>query len=142
MLQRILKSTLLASWSMAPAALAQAGVTPLPRSMATSPDVVQLVVSLLLILALIIGAAWAVKRFQLLGPRNTGSLRIVSSLALGPKERLLLVEAGERRLLLGVSSAGIVTLDVNSPGRQPAATGPAAFSRQLDPEVRQWAAGS
>ena len=81
----------------------------------------------------------AVKRFQLLGNRNTGSLRIVASLALGPKERLLLVAAGERRLLLGVSAAGIVTLDADSGG---AAEGAPEFVAQLDQEVRRWAAGS
>jgi flagellar protein FliO/FliZ len=122
--------------------VAQAPKVNLPRGTVT-PDLTQLVASLVIVLGLIVAAAWAVKRFQLLGNRNSGSLRVVSSLALGPKERLLLVDAGDRRLLLGVSAAGIVTLDVDphpAPGAELADGG--QFSTRLDQEVRRWSAGS
>ena len=130
------------AWLASAAAFAQAPESKLPKS-AAAPDLPQLLASLFVVLGLILAAGWAVKRFQLLGNRNTGSLRIISSLALGPKERLLLVDAGERRLLLGVSAAGIVTLDADS---RPAGGSDAAavqeFSTSLDPEVRRWVAGS
>ena len=126
----------------APAALGERAAGALPQT-ATTQDLTQLALSLALVLGLIVGGAWAAKRFQLLGTRNTGSLRIVSSLALGPRDRLLLVETGERRLLLGVSAAGIVTLDADdAPGRRARAGSAEPFTRQLEQETRRWSAGS
>lgn len=123
-----------AAWAVPEAALPQT---------AAAPDLVQLALSLVLVVGLIVGGAWLVKRLQVLGPRNSGSLRIVASLALGPKERLLLVQAGERRLLLGVSAQGIVTLDADAGTTAAASRAPQeSFSRQLDYETHRWAAGS
>ena len=121
-------------------AAAQPSVAPSPA--ASAPDFAQLLLSMAVVLGLILGGAWIVKRFHVLGQRNTGVLRVVASLALGPKERLLFVEAGNRRLLLGVSAAGIVTLDVE--GCADGVAEPVdAFARKLDDEVvRQWAVGS
>jgi flagellar protein FliO/FliZ len=130
------------TWLASAAAFAQAPELSMPKAAAT-PDLAQLVVSLVIVLGLILAAAWAVRRFQLLGNRNTGSLRVVSSLALGPKERLLLVDAGDRRLLLGVSAAGIVTLDADSKSQNNRdGAAPTEFSSRLDKEARRWAAGS
>jgi flagellar protein FliO/FliZ len=97
------------------------------------PSVVPMVVALLLVLALVPITAWLLKRLGAgLPSGQVGSLRVVSQLALGARERIVVVEAGERWLLLGVSSAGINRLGTIPKGELPAA--PAAnpvFSRLL-----------
>jgi len=65
---------------------------------------------LVLILGLVFALAWAARRISggRLGSRSgSGPIRIVAQQALGVKERLLLVEVGGRRILLGVSSGRI-----------------------------------
>ena len=59
------------------------------------------------VLALIFAAAWLMRRLQ--HPHGTGKnhLHIVSVLPLSAKERVVLVQAGEQQVLMGVSSAGI-----------------------------------
>ncbi len=67
--------------------------------------------SLGVVVALIVVAAWLLRRSPLGAfARANGPLKIVATLPLGPKERLILVETGGSRLLLGVSPAGISTL--------------------------------
>ena len=63
-----------------------------------------------LVLALLGAAAWGVRRLQghVAGPR--AGLRVEASLALGGKERLLIVEVEGERLLLGAGAGGVRTL--------------------------------
>jgi flagellar protein FliO/FliZ len=73
--------------------------------------------SLLLVVGLIVAAAWLLRRTPLGAfSRANGSLKVIATLPLGPRERLVLVETESRRLLLGVGPAGISCLD-ELPGR-------------------------
>ncbi len=56
---------------------------------------------LVLVLALIALASWLAKRSRLLG--QGGDIKITSSLGLGVRERLVVVEVDGRRWLLGVT---------------------------------------
>jgi flagellar protein FliO/FliZ len=68
--------------------------------------------SLLLVVALIVAAAWLLRRTPLGAfSRANGPLKVIATLPLGPRERLVLVETDSRRLLLGVGPAGISRLD-------------------------------
>ena len=91
----------------------------------------------LVLLAVLVGIAWALKwargRVPGLGASagNGPSLRILSSLALGPQQRVVTVEVGdgERRigLVLGVAPGGVQTLHtLELPPATPAATNPPA----------------
>lgn len=66
------------------------------------------VTALVVVIALILALAWLAKRMPVLGG-GTGSnpaLRIVGSLALGPRERVVVVGVGETQLLIGVGVGG------------------------------------
>ncbi len=78
------------------------------------------VVSLGLVVALIVVAAWLLRRSPLGAfARANGPLKVVATLPLGPKERLILVESEGSRLLLGVAPSGIFTLnEPPAPGAQ------------------------
>lgn len=68
--------------------------------------------SLGLVVALIVVAAWLLRRSPLGAfARASGPLKVVATLPLGPKERLILIESEGSRLLLGVAPSGIFTLN-------------------------------
>lgn len=73
-------------------------------------DAGTMIVSLLLVLVAIIAAAWLLKKLQV-GGSVTNHLKVVSSLNLGTKERLVVVQVGEKQLLLGVTGQQINLLD-------------------------------
>lgn len=75
-------------------------------------SLLQLVLGLGLVLALIGGAAWASRRFGRLplGPGN--GLRVLGAVAVGARERVVLVEVGEAQLLLGVAPGRVQALHV------------------------------
>ncbi|NNC65945.1 MAG: flagellar biosynthetic protein FliO [Gammaproteobacteria bacterium] len=73
--------------------------------------------SLGVVVALIVVVAWLLRRSPLGAfARANGPLKVVATLPLGPKERLILVESEGSRLLLGVAPSGIFTL--NEPSAQ------------------------
>lgn len=75
-----------------------------------TPSLFGAVFALLLVLALIVGLGWLLKRMPGSGFRNTEGLRIVTSLAVGAKERVVVVEVNGQQLLLGVTAYGITPL--------------------------------
>jgi flagellar protein FliO/FliZ len=71
-------------------------------------DLSTVVLSLALVVGFIFAAAFVTKRMPFgLNARGNGPLKVVASLPLGPKERLLLVEARGEQLLIAVSPAGV-----------------------------------
>ncbi|CAH0317202.1 flagellar biosynthetic protein FliO [Pseudomonas brassicacearum] len=73
----------------------------------------QLVLGLLLVLGLIFLLAWLLRRVQQAGPAGKGQvIDIVGSRALGPRDRLVLVQVGNEQILLGLSPGTITALHV------------------------------
>ncbi len=72
----------------------------------------QLTLGLVVVLAAAVGLSWLLRRHVL--PRG-GAIRVIGGLPLGSRERLLLVEVDEVRLLIGVTSQQIQTLHVFPP---------------------------
>ncbi|WP_409601854.1 flagellar biosynthetic protein FliO [Thermomonas sp.] len=63
--------------------------------------------ALALVLGLIFALAWLARRVPgLAGMRGGNGLRVVASLALGTRERLVVVEVGQTQLLLGTGATG------------------------------------
>lgn len=76
------------------------------------PGIGGAVFALILVVSLILGLGWLARRMPGLG-RATGSgnaLRVVASLSLGPRDRVVVVEVGGTQLLLGVGQNGMSTL--------------------------------
>lgn len=83
-----------------------------PAAPAGAGGLVQVTLSLLLVLAAVFAAAWAMRRLRALGRPGAGAVEILADAALGPKERAVLVQVGKQQLLLGVTSAQVNTLHV------------------------------
>ena len=72
----------------------------------------QLVLGLLLVLGLIFFLAWLLRRVQQAGPRQAQVIELIGSRALGPRDRLVLVQVGNEQILLGLSPGTITALHV------------------------------
>jgi flagellar protein FliO/FliZ len=72
----------------------------------------QLVLGLLLVVGLIFVLAWVLRRVQRIGPGNAQVIELVGSRALGPRDRLVLVQVGEEQILLGITPGRITPLHV------------------------------
>ena len=73
----------------------------------------QLVLGLLLVLGLIFFLAWLLRRVQQAGPAGRGQvIELIGSRALGPRDRLVLVQVGNEQILLGLTPGTISALHV------------------------------
>lgn len=72
----------------------------------------QLLLGLLLVIGLIFLLAWLLRRVQQLNPRGGQVIKLLSSQALGPRDRLVLVQVGNEQILLGLSAGRITPLHV------------------------------
>ncbi|MCC7702125.1 flagellar biosynthetic protein FliO [Janthinobacterium sp. GW460P] len=91
-----------------PAMPAGAPMTMAPTSSAGS--LLQTILALMFVLALLIGLAWFMKRY---GPKVMGGnnkMRVVSSLNLGGRERIVLVEVADQWIVVGASPGRINAL--------------------------------
>ena len=101
--------------------------TPAPEG----PSLLPLVLTFVFVLALIPVAVSMLKR---LGAGNVASgagMRIVGQLAIGQRERLVVVEAGDRWLILGVTASAINRIGTLPKGEIPAQASPASFAALL-----------
>lgn len=65
-------------------------------------DAVSMIMSLLMVLALIVASAWLLKKFNMVA-KHSSQMKVVASLPLGTKEKVMVVQVGDEQLLLGVS---------------------------------------
>ena len=87
-------------------------------------QLLQLLFGLLLVIGLIFGLAWLMRRVQSGVPGNAQVIELVGSRAIGPRDRLVLVQVGNEQILLGVTPGRITPLHVlkepvHAPERQP-----------------------
>jgi flagellar protein FliO/FliZ len=73
-------------------------------------DAMSMILSLLMVLAVIVISAIILKRFQGV-QHNISGLKIITSLHLGAKEKLVVVQSGDKQLLLGVTAQQITLLE-------------------------------
>ncbi|WP_130928056.1 flagellar biosynthetic protein FliO [Pseudomonas sp. Sample_14] len=91
---------------------APAATAPMVNS-GVAGQLTQLVFGLLLVLGLIFFLAWLLRRVQQAGPAGKGQvIELIGSRALGPRDRLMLVQVGNEQILLGLSPSTITALHV------------------------------
>nr|WP_253911969.1 flagellar biosynthetic protein FliO [Pseudomonas sp. CVAP\ len=99
----------LSAWAAEPVA---AVATPAVGS-GVAGQLTQLVLGLLLVLGLIFFLAWLLRRVQQAGPAGKGQvIELIGSRALGPRDRLVLVQVGNEQILLGLTPGTITPLHV------------------------------
>lgn len=96
--------------------------------------------ALALIILLMVVMAWAARRSGLARRLNDaqGNMTLVASQSLGPRERLVLVDVGEQRLVLGVTASQITCLATQArPEDAPQTSTPAATFPLMLEKLRQ-----
>ncbi|MBF8742883.1 flagellar biosynthetic protein FliO [Pseudomonas sp. NY15372] len=124
--------TLLASEAVIAAAQPAAPTPASPGSL--GGQLAQMVFGLLLVVGLIFFLAWLLRRMQGATPRGTQVIDIVGSRAIGPRDRLLLVQVGKEQILIGHTPGSIEALHVLAePVEVPASARPATpeFAQRL-----------
>jgi len=104
----------------------------------------QVIFSLMLVLAAIIGTAWLFRRF---GPTQLGGnaqMRVVGGVMVGPKERVVIVEVRDTWLVLGVTAAEVTNLHTlpKPEDAAPVATGAQPFAQRLASIIQRRGAAS
>ncbi len=105
----------------------------------TGSALLQMTLSLALVLALLVGTLWLLKRFRVGQSSAGGTLKVVASAAVGPRENVVIVEVGEEWLVLGVAPGNVRLLQTRPRGEVAAGDGtaPGAFAARLLETLRQ-----
>jgi flagellar protein FliO/FliZ len=82
---------------------------PANASPSFSAELVSLILPLLLVVATLLAAFYLLRRRFGLATRD-GPLRVLQVIAVGPRERIVLLDLDDRQLLVGVTSAEITPL--------------------------------
>lgn len=113
MLPRLLLSAILLCCALL-ARAAEVGAGGAAPSAAAAPELgasaLQMVFGLLAVLALLLGTLWLLKRLS--QPRGpvAGLMRVIAGVAVGPRERVVILELGNSWLVLGVAPGQVSTL--------------------------------
>lgn len=101
-------------------------------------NILQMVLGLALVIALLIGSLWLLKRLSAPRGEAAGLLRVVAGTAVGPRERVVILEIGSTWMVLGVAPGQVSALAEiprsSLPPSAPPAAGDAAgwFKQFLD----------
>jgi flagellar protein FliO/FliZ len=103
-----LPSLILAALAALAATPALAAVAPEPMAAA---NLFQLLFGLIVVLIAIGVTAFLLRRLGRL-PQGPGALRVLAGLSLGARERAVLIQVGDKQILLGVAPGRVATLHV------------------------------
>ena len=91
---------------LALAAMPASAVSPVPPV----AGMMQMFFGLLLVLAVLLAAAWLLKRYTFQQKIPGGEIRVIAGAAVGQRERVVLVEIGETWLVVGVAPGQVNAL--------------------------------
>jgi len=94
----------------APVAVLSSDAPEVGKHVMANMDASSMILSLLMVLALIIVSAFVLKRFNI-AQQGNNQLSVVTSLSLGAKERIVVVQVADKQLLLGVTAQQVTLLE-------------------------------
>jgi flagellar protein FliO/FliZ len=133
---RLLIITALYSPQFASAETARPAYTPTPPAAVSSGSVMQIIFSLILVLAAVALVAWIMKRINLPQQGAASLLKVISGVAVGPRERVVLMEVNDTWLVVGVAPGQVRTLHTMPKGVLP--SGSAHHSSIPDGKFQMW----
>jgi flagellar protein FliO/FliZ len=102
-------------------------------------NLLQVLLALVLVLALIAGMAWLMRRMGGLTQVGGGVVRVLGGVPVGQRERVVLIQVGGKQLLLGVAPGRVQTLHVlDEPiSMTPATDGGETFAARLSSALKK-----
>ena len=76
----------------------------------TAGGLFQVLLVLILVLALLIGAAWLLKRVNVPGITSGNAVKVVGGIAVGGRERIMVIEVADQWIVVGVTQQQINAL--------------------------------
>lgn len=81
------------------------------KHVSPSTDAATMILSLLIVLIVVIVSAYILKRFQITAQGGHQGLKVITSVHLGTKERVVVVQVADKQLVLGVTANQVTLLD-------------------------------
>jgi len=108
------KFTVLIFFSFPVTLLAETQATVKPASVEAFSlmGALNMAMGLIVVIALILGLAWVLKKYARLPGNNLVDMKVLGGLSLGTREKAILIEVDNQRLLVGVAPGHIQTLYV------------------------------
>jgi len=93
--------------------------------------------ALVLVLAMVYGAAWLVRRLKTFHRGVQQNLDVLEAISVGPKERAVLVRVKDRQVLLGVAAGRVnMLLDLGPQAEEPQAPSSGESSENTPPNFK------
>jgi flagellar protein FliO/FliZ len=100
-----------------------------PSSLFTGDYLLQVVGSFVVVILLLIGVLVLLRRFNGVSSQMNGSMRVISSVGVGQRERVVLLQVGEEQILVGVGPGNVRKIHAfDEPVVEPAASSTPNFS--------------
>ena len=115
---------------------ARPAYTPPPPAAITTGSVMQILFSLVLVLAAVAVVAWMMKRINMPQHGAASLLKVISGVGVGPRERVVLVEVNDTWLIIGVAPGQVRTLHTMPKGVIP--QGMRASADGADNKFQHW----
>jgi flagellar protein FliO/FliZ len=84
----------------------------------SAEQMLKMVLGLILVLCIIFALAWLMRRYGAMGFGGSGELRAVAGVAVGQKERVVLLQVGRRQILVGVAPGRVDMLHAIEKGEE------------------------
>ena len=100
-----------------------------PSSLFTGDYLLQVIGSFVVVILLLIGVLVLLRRFNGVSSQMSGNMRVISSVGVGQRERVVLVQVGEEQILVGVGPGNVRKIQAfNEPVVEPSASTTPSFS--------------
>ena len=100
----------------------------------------QMLLGLTFIVVLIVGMAWLMRRMGTFQATAAGELKVLGGLSVGQRERVVLIQVGEKQILVGVAPGRVNALHVlEEPlkvDEQRTVSAPASFAERLNAALK------
>ena len=112
-----------------PAVAQEAAPAVSPSSLFTGDYLLQVIGSFVVVILLLIGVLVLLRRFNGVSSQMSGNMRVVSSVGVGQRERVVLLQVGEEQILVGVGPGNVRKIHAfNEPVVEPSASITPSFS--------------
>ena len=100
-----------------------------PSSLFTGDYLLQVIGSFVVVILLLVGVLVLLRRFNGVSSQMSGNMRVVSSVGVGQRERVVLLQVGEEQILVGIGPGNVRKIHAfDEPVVEPSASTTPSFS--------------